>query len=104
MLLNPMRPCPKCGAIVPNRKPFAKPFKCVRCGVELQASRRQDRIQGLSGLPIAFVLALGFGYRGWALVGMTLLLYLPAGFLVFPLVQWLWPTRLEPYDGKRILG
>lgn len=103
MLLNPKMHCPLCAAIVPNRHPVFEPRTCQHCGAKLQPCAKQASIRFLPGVAIAIALALGFGCRGWTLILVTLLLLVPSGVLCAPLLEWLWPTRLEPWDGRRVI-
>lgn len=75
MLLNPKRRCPRCHAVVPNRRPVGRTYRCPGCASELQTS--------------------------WIMTG--LLLIIPIGFLSVPLMARLWPTKLEPWDGGRVI-
>lgn len=102
-VLNPKMPCPICGAIVPNRHPVGKPFKCERCGASLQLSRRRSSVEGWIDLAIALIGAWMLGNRGWLLVGATVGLYIALLFLSVPISEKVWPSRLEPYDGGRVI-
>lgn len=96
-------PCPACRAVVPNRHPVGKPYRCAACGAELQLSRRQGNVEFWIGILVAAALAWLLGFRGWALAGMTALFAIPVGFLSIPVFEKLWPARLEPYDGGRVI-
>ena len=103
MLMNPKMPCPICGAIVPNRHPVGKPYKCEKCGASLQLSRRRNNVEGWTNLAIALIVAWMFGFRGWLLAGATAGLFLAFLALSVPITEKLWPSRLEPYDGGRVI-
>lgn len=104
MLLNPKRPCPVCGAIVSNRKAVGKPYRCAACGSELQQAKRQGNIQFWIGVGVAGIAAWALGCRGWAWAGVACLLIVPVGLAAVPLWEWIWPKKLERYEGGRIWG
>lgn len=104
MLLNPVRQCPLCGAVVPNRKPVGKPFVCPDCSAELQLSARQTRIEGSIDIAIGLAAAWLLGFRGWGFAAMSVVFYAVALIVITPLEIKLWPTKLEPYKGGRIWG
>jgi len=103
MLLKPKHPCPKCKAIVPNRHPVGKPYRCINCRSELQLSRSQLKIEFWIDLAIAAMIAWLLGARHWSFVVATIIISVPVGLLSVPLWEKLWPMRLEPWDGKRVI-
>lgn len=103
MLLNPKRPCPVCGMIVSNAHPVGKPYKCANCGAELQERRQQNKAKGSVDLFVAFAIAWVFGARGWMLPVATAFLFIAVLVIAVPAWERIWPTRLEPWDGKRVI-
>jgi len=100
LILDPKRRCPICGALVPNRKPVGKPYQCLNCQAKLQPAA----IRGEAAFWISALAALGaswlLGCRRGELAGIALLLFFPASFIYWLIVEWIWPTPLKPYDGK----
>lgn len=103
-LMNPKRPCPICGAIVPNFKPIGKPHVCPGCGAELQLSNAQLNARALIVAAVCVLSVWLLGFRGWRLVWLSLLAYIPVTAALTPVFILVWPARLEPYDGHRIWG
>lgn len=100
MLLNPKLPCPLCGAIVPNAHPLGRPYKCQQCGAELQRRHSTNAHQAYAFFGAAAVIAWLTGLRYWALVGGTIGIFLGLMAILVPVIEKLWPTQLEPYDGR----
>lgn len=103
MLLNPKRPCPKCGTIVPNRHGIGKPYECARCGTKLQLNHIQSNIIFWLGIGVAALISRLLGFRNWGFVGVTIALVVPVGVLAAPIFERVWPSRLELWDGRRVV-
>jgi len=102
MLLNPERPCPVCGAIVPNGHPVGRPYRCEGCGAQLQISLKQAAAKDGTNLSIAAATAWLLGFRGWALLSAALLSFLVLFVFAVPLWEQAWPAHLELYrTGRR---
>lgn len=102
--LNPKMYCPECGVLVPNAKPLGKPHVCPGCGAELQLANSQMNGRAMIVAVVSVLSIWTLGFRGWALVGLSLVAYFPLTLILAPVFILLWPARLEPYDGHRIWG
>jgi hypothetical protein len=104
MLLNPVRFCPVCGAIVPNSHPVGEPYICPGCGIRLQNCRARNALVGWIETAAGTGLAWVLGFRYWAFLGAAAALSVGIIFLAVPITEKIWPTKLEPYKGGRIWG
>lgn len=93
-----------CSAVVPNAKPFSRPFECEKCGAKLQFCKRQNKILAWIPAPPAVAVAWMLRFRGWQLAGASIVLFFVIGFLSYPVIEKIWPARLEPWDGGRAWG
>ena len=96
--------CPACGGQVPNEHPPGRPRTCSDCGAKLQFRQSDLRRDSKIGTALTAVAALAFGRGWWQDLLLFAILFLPVGLLVTQVSLRLFPPKLEPYDGHKMLG
>src|SRR5208282_2945626 len=97
--------CPHCGTIILIPEIcFREPFKCRACSEELFVPQTYFWAQACAALAASSLGSFLLGLRGPALLGLAVLLWVPATIPVVLISQIFFPPRLRIWteDGSQI--
>lgn len=89
--------CPFCGATVPNEYHAGQPLTCSGCGEKLQPSHRFLRFAFITALALTVIVSMALGFRGWHLLAVSALLFVPINFGWMFIYVRVVPPRFERY-------
>jgi hypothetical protein len=95
--------CPLCGSLVPSARPPGEPYTCPGCGTKLEVEKAYLQRWGIVATLVAVAAALAFGARGWHILLLVVVIWFPAAIVVASLSARLFPPRLEPWDGRKVV-
>ena len=96
--------CPVCGARVPNEHVPRQPRICPGCGVKLQISHAYLKRESWIGTALTAVAAALLAHGFWQGLLLFALLFFPVALAISEVGLRLFPPKLEPYDGHKMLG